>query len=130
MTDLPLLHVDNVTTRYALSRRHLLAPAPQVEALAGVSFTLQRGRSLGIVGESGSGKSTLARLVMALEAPTTGSVKLEGPDLHTLAPAALRRARAKFQMVVQDPYGSLDPRRTVGQTVSEPLAVLHGAGRA
>jgi peptide/nickel transport system ATP-binding protein len=126
----PLLVVDRLEKRYRLPREHLLAAAPEVRALAGVSFTLEAGRSLGVVGESGSGKSTLARLVMALEAPSAGSVRLEGVDLHALAPAALRAARAKFQMVFQDPYGSLDPRRTVLQTVAEPLAVLHGTGRA
>jgi peptide/nickel transport system ATP-binding protein len=101
-----------------------------VQALEGVSFTLEARRSLGVVGESGSGKSTLARLVMALEPPTAGRVIFDGQDLGSLSPEALRRARAGFQMVFQDPYGSLDPRRKVGQTVAEPLAVLHGAGRA
>ncbi len=126
----PLLVVDDVHKRYRLPREHLLAAAPEVQALAGVSFTLEAGKSLGVVGESGSGKSTLARLVMALEAPSSGHVQLDGEDLHALPPAALRAARAKFQMVFQDPYGSLDPRRTVLQTVAEPLAVLHGTGRA
>jgi len=113
-----------------LPRRSLLAPAHEVQALQAVSFTLHQGRSLGVVGESGSGKSTLARLVMALEAPSTGQVLMKGQDLHRLDAAALRRARADFQMVFQDPFGSLDPRRTVLQTDSEPLAVLHGAGPA
>jgi peptide/nickel transport system ATP-binding protein len=126
----PLLVVEHLAQRYRLPRRHLLQPAPEVQALDGVSFTLQPGRSLGVVGESGSGKSTLARLVMALEKPTAGRVLLDGEDLHRLSPAALRKARSKVQMVFQDPYGSLDPRRTVLQTVAEPLAVLHGAGRA
>jgi peptide/nickel transport system ATP-binding protein len=126
----PLLVIDRVSRQYRLPREHLLAAAPVVQALDDVSFTLQPGRSLGIVGESGSGKSTLARLVMALEAPTRGRVILDGQDLNTLSPADLRRARSKVQMVFQDPYGSLDPRRTVGQTVAEPLAVLHGASRS
>ena len=125
-----LLAVEGIGKRYRLPRHRLLAAAPEVLALDGVSFTLQAGRSLGIVGESGSGKSTLARLVMALEAPTSGRVLLDGVDLHALDAAALRRARARLQMVFQDPYGSLDPRRTVQQTVAEPLAVLHGAGKA
>jgi peptide/nickel transport system ATP-binding protein len=126
----PLLVVDKLSKRYTLPREHLLSAAPEVQALDGVSFHLQAGQSLGIVGESGSGKSTLARLVMALETPSSGSVRLEGADLHALSPARLRAARAKLQMVFQDPYGSLDPRRTVLQTVAEPLAVLHGATRA
>ena len=128
--DLPLLQVTQLAKTYRLPRQNLLAPAPEVQALAGVSFTLQSGKSLGVVGESGSGKSTLARLVMALEAPSAGQVRLRGVDLHSLRPAELRRARGDFQMVFQDPYGSLDPRRTVLQTVAEPLAVLQGASAA
>jgi peptide/nickel transport system ATP-binding protein len=126
----PLLQVRDLVKHYRLPRERLLAPAPEVQALQGVSFTLQAGRSLGVVGESGSGKSTLARLVMALEAPTAGQVVFDGQDLHALSAAALRRARAGLQMVFQDPFGSLDPRRTVGRTVAEPLAVLHAASRA
>ena len=126
----PLLVIDRVSKQYRLPREHLLSSAPVVQALDDVSFTLHAGRSLGIVGESGSGKSTLARLVMALEAPTSGRVLLDGQDLNTLSAAQLRRARSQVQMVFQDPYGSLDPRRTVGQTVAEPLAVLHGASRS
>ncbi|MCU0968937.1 MAG: ATP-binding cassette domain-containing protein [Rubrivivax sp.] len=126
----PLLEVRELVKGYRLPRERLLAPAPVVRALDGVSFALHAGRSLGVVGESGSGKSTLARLAMALEAPSAGQVLFDGRDLHALAPAELRRARAGFQMVFQDPFGSLDPRRTVGQTVAEPLAVLHGASRA
>jgi peptide/nickel transport system ATP-binding protein len=126
----PLLAVEDLAKHYRLPREKLLEPGPLVRALQGVSFTLQRGRSLGIVGESGSGKSTLARLVMALEMPTEGRVRLDGEDLHALAPAALRRAREKLQMVFQDPYGSLDPRRSVLHTVTEPLRVLHGASAA
>ena len=126
----PLLRVDALTKRYRLPRHSLLQPAPEVQALAGVSFTLHAGKSLGVVGESGSGKSTLARLVMALEAPSSGQVLLDGIDLQTLDAAALRETRTKLQMVFQDPFSSLDPRRTVLQTVAEPLAVLHGAGKA
>ena len=126
----PLLAIERVSKQYRLPREHLLSAAPVVQALDDVSFTLHAGRSLGIVGESGSGKSTLARLVMALEAPTAGRVLLDGQDLNTLSAAQLRRARSQVQMVFQDPYGSLDPRRTVGQTVAEPLAVLHGASRS
>jgi peptide/nickel transport system ATP-binding protein len=120
----PLLQVEHVGQRYRLPRTSLLAPAPELVALEDVSFTLQAGRSLGVVGESGSGKSTLARLVMALERPSQGRVVFDGQDLNTLDAGALRRARAGFQMVFQDPFGSLDPRRRVGQTVAEPLALV------
>jgi peptide/nickel transport system ATP-binding protein len=124
-----LLEVRQLGKTYRLPRDRLLAPAPTVQALAGLSFTLQSGRSLGIVGESGSGKSTLARLVMALEAPSEGCVLLDGTDLHALSADDLRRARARFQMVFQDPYGSLDPRQTVLRIVGEPLAA-QGAERS
>ena len=117
-----LLQVENLVRHYHLPREHLLARAPVVQALQGVSFALQAGRSLGVVGESGSGKSTLARLVMALEPPSAGRVLMAGQDLARLDAAALRRARTDFQMVFQDPFGSLDPRQTVGRIVAEPLA--------
>jgi peptide/nickel transport system ATP-binding protein len=126
MSQAPLLQVEGLVKHYRLPRERLLGPAPLVRALEGVTFGLDRGRSLGVVGESGSGKSTLARLVMALEPPTAGHVRLDGQDLSALSPAALRAARDKLQMVFQDPYGSLDPRRTVLQTVAEPLRMLHG----
>ena len=120
----PLLVVTGLVKHYRLPRESLLRAAPVVQALRGVGFTLQAGRSLGIVGESGSGKSTLARLVMALEAPTSGSVTLRGRDLNALSAADLRAARVDFQMVFQDPYGSLDPRQRVGRIVAEPLSAM------
>ena len=120
----PLLRVEGLGKRYRLPRTSLFSPAPEGVALENLDFTLQAGRSLGVVGESGSGKSTLARLVMALEPPSAGRVVFDGQDLHALDAAALRRARAGFQMVFQDPFGSLDPRRRIGQTVAEPLALV------
>ena len=121
-----LLQVDDLVKHYRLPREHLLSRPARVSALQGVSFALHAGRSLGVVGESGSGKSTLARLVMALEPPTAGTVRLGGQDLQALDAAGLRRARADFQMVFQDPFGSLDPRQTVGRIVAEPLAAQGG----
>lgn len=105
--------------------------AKVLRALDGVSLSLAAGEILGVVGESGSGKSTLARLVMAFDRPTAGSVLLEGEDLFALPPEALRRRRRDFQMVFQDPYGSLDPRWRAGEIVAEPLHLLGpGVGRA
>jgi peptide/nickel transport system ATP-binding protein len=127
---LPLLDVKNLAQRYTLPREHLFRPAAQVLALNGVSIRLAAGKSIGVVGESGSGKSTFARLVMALETPVSGSVTLLGRDLHRLPADELRRARRDFQMVFQDPYGSLDPRQTVARIVAEPLSVLGGANPA
>ena len=118
----PLLALRDVTRRYTLPRQSLLRAAPVVQAVAGVSLQVQRGRSVGIVGESGSGKSTLARLVMALAPPSSGEVLFLGRDLNQLGPSELRAARRDFQMVFQDPYGSLDPRQRVGRIVAEPLA--------
>jgi peptide/nickel transport system ATP-binding protein len=126
----PLLDVDNLAQRYTLPREHLFRPAAEVLALNGVSVQVMAGRSLGVVGESGSGKSTFARLVMALETPSSGTVSLQGRDLHRLPADELRRARRDFQMVFQDPYGSLDPRQPVLRIVAEPLSVLGGANRA
>ncbi len=117
----PLLEVRDLVRTYTLPREKLFSPPPTVEALKGVSFSLHAGKSLGVVGESGSGKSTLARLVMALDTPTSGQVLLQGQDLNRLEADALRRARKDFQMVFQDPYGSLDPRQTVERIVTEPL---------
>jgi ABC-type oligopeptide transport system ATPase subunit len=124
-----LLEVKDLAKTYRLPRERLLQPGPAVQALDGVSFTLEAGRSLGIVGESGSGKSTLARLVMALERPSAGSVRLLGRDLHALPSAELRAARRDFQMVFQDPYGSLDPRQRVGRIVAEPLPAMSARER-
>jgi ABC-type microcin C transport system duplicated ATPase subunit YejF len=125
----PLVRADHIARHYRLPRETLFGPPSTVRALHDVSFELHAGRNLGVVGESGSGKSTLARLVMALETPDAGHVHFAGLDLAMLDAAALRSARVGFQMVFQDPYGSLDPRRTVGQTVAEPLAVLHRAAK-
>ncbi len=124
-----LLAVENLSRDYRLARERLLEPAPVVHALQGVSFSIERGESLGIVGESGSGKSTLARLVMALEPPSAGTVRLLGRDLHALSAAGLAQARRDMQMVFQDPYGSLDPRQRVGRIVAEPLRVGSAAAR-
>ena len=126
----PLLEVTDLVRHYALPREKLFGPPPLVKALNGVSFSVAAGRSLGIVGESGSGKSTIARLVMALDTPTSGSVRMLGRDLHRLPRRDLRTARRDFQMVFQDPYGSLDPRQTVARIVAEPLEALAETSRA
>ena len=116
-----LLDVQHVSQQYALPKPSVFAKAAHIQAVKSVSFQLTAGKSLGIVGESGSGKSTLARLVMALEKPTQGSVLFKGKDLNALPQDQLRQARSDFQMVFQDPYGSLDPRQKVLHIVAEPL---------
>ncbi|MDD1526713.1 peptide ABC transporter ATP-binding protein [Bradyrhizobium sp. WBOS7] len=130
MTAAPLLDVKDLEQRYALPRESLFRAPGQVRALNGVSVQVAAGKSLGVVGESGSGKSTFARLVMALERPTSGQVVLLGRDLNRIPADELRRARRDFQMVFQDPYGSLDPRQTIARIVAEPLTVLEGADRS
>lgn len=116
-----LLDVRSVTRRYRLPRTALLSPAPVLTAVNEVSLSLKPGECLGIVGESGSGKSTLARMIMGFERPDAGAVHFDGQDINAIAKSHLRRIRPRFQMVFQDPIGSLDPRRTVGWSVAEPL---------
>ena len=119
-----------LTRRYALPRPTPWASSNSLTALEDVSLALLPGKNLGVVGESGSGKSTLGRLLMALERPDAGSVRLQGQDLHALSGSALRTARRDLQMVFQDPYGSLDPRQTVASTVTEPLTRRDAPGRS
>ncbi len=126
----PLLEVVDLEKTFALARPHWFAPRPLRRAVDGVSFAIEAGRSFGIVGESGSGKSTLARAVMALMRPTAGEIKLEGRSLFALARGELKALRAHFQMIFQDPYGSLDPRQNVARIVAEPLAHLDHAPRS
>jgi peptide/nickel transport system ATP-binding protein len=128
MTD-TIVEAHDLARHYALPRAQPFAAQLAVRALDGVSFRVAAGASFAVVGESGSGKSTLARLVMALERPTAGALRLFGQDLLALSRAELRRARRHFQMVFQDPYGSLDPRHRVGRIVAEPLAASSETSR-
>jgi peptide/nickel transport system ATP-binding protein len=120
----PLLHVEGLVREYDVPRAHPFAARARARVLHGIDLAIDDGGSLGIVGESGSGKSTLARAVLALERPQAGTVRLRGQDLFALRARDLRSARRHVQPVFQDPYGSLDPRLTVGRSIGEPLAAL------
>ena len=122
-----VLDVVDLTKHYVLPRESLFDKAHTVEAVHRVSFRIRPGQSLGLVGESGCGKSTLARLVAGLENPTSGSVHIAGFDIHQISKNALRKLRTDFQIVFQDPFGSLDPRHTIGRIVAEPLRTLEQA---
>ncbi|MEV1334026.1 ABC transporter ATP-binding protein [Micromonospora costi] len=119
-----ILSVDNVVKHFPISQGVLFKKqVGAVKAVDGVSFELRRGETLGIVGESGCGKSTLARLLMRLETPTSGRATLEGRDLFKSSGSELRRLRRNMQMVMQDPYTSLNPRMTVGDIIGEPFEI-------
>ncbi len=117
-----LLEIRGLRRDYA--RPSLFGKGGGFTALKGVDLDVHAGEILGLVGESGSGKSTLARLAMALDRPDGGSVRFEGEELFALTPARLRQRRRDFQMVFQDPFGSLDPRHSVGRIVAEPLHLI------
>ncbi|MEZ4422093.1 MAG: ATP-binding cassette domain-containing protein [Gemmatimonadota bacterium] len=123
----PLVEVRDLAVHFPIRRGVLRRQVGAIRAVDGVSFELAAGETLGLVGESGSGKSTTGRALLRLLEPTAGTVRFDGIDLGTLAAEALRRLRRDMQIVFQDPMASLNPRRTVGATVREPLDV-HGLG--
>jgi dipeptide transport system ATP-binding protein len=121
-TDAPVLEAADLARHYEI-RRGLFAGRATVKALAGASFTLARGRTLAVVGESGCGKSTLARLITLIEPPTAGTLKFDGADVAGADRETLRKLRQRVQIVFQDPYGSLNPRKKVGAILEEPLVI-------
>lgn len=127
MTD--LLEVEGLVKHYD-ARRGILGkltgnPGLLVRAVNGVSLKIQRGSTLGLIGESGCGKSTLGRAILRLHEPTEGKVRFDGTDITTLDADAMKVMRRKMQIIFQDPYASLNPRKTVGDIIGQPLKI-HG----
>jgi oligopeptide transport system ATP-binding protein len=121
----PLLEVKNLKKYFPIHRGLLLREVGQVKAVDDISFSVQRGETLGLVGESGCGKSTLGRAVIRLYEPTAGSILFKGSDFLKMKGEELRKTRRNIQMIFQDPYASLDPRMTVGQILRQPFEI-HG----
>lgn len=122
MSTVPVVEAADLAQEYEV-RQGLFAGRASLKALRGVSFSMPAGRTLAVVGESGCGKSTLARLVTLIERPTRGLLRLDGMNTATKDRAVLKDLRQKVQIVFQDPYGSLNPRKKIGATLEEPLAI-------
>jgi oligopeptide transport system ATP-binding protein len=118
-----ILKADNLFKHYPIKGGVLRTTTGHVKAVDGVSFELNRGETLGIVGESGCGKSTLGRVLMRLEEPTGGTVNFDGVDMYSQGGSAMRKLRRDIQIVFQDPYTSLNPRKTVGDIIGEPFEI-------
>lgn len=118
-----LLEVRNVKTYFPVRAGVLRRPVAWVRAVDGVSFSVEEGETVGLVGESGCGKTTLGRTILRLYDPTEGEIRFGGEDVAKLDKAGLKKLRRQAQMIFQDPYGSLNPRMTVGTIVGEPLRV-------
>jgi peptide/nickel transport system ATP-binding protein len=117
----PMVALLDVSKRFVLPRRRLFERPHSLTAVAGVSFTIPPGTTFGVVGESGSGKTTLARMLLKLERPSEGVLRVAGEDIFAQSPAQERAFRRRVQAVFQDPYGALSPRLKAGTIIAEPL---------
>lgn len=125
----PLIRLEGMSKHFPIHKGFFNRKVGEVQAVTEVDLTIYRGETLGVVGESGCGKSTLGRCILQLLRPTAGRVYLEDKELTTLSNTELRPLRKQMQIVFQNPYSSLDPRMTIGETISEPLEVhrlFHG----
>jgi len=125
MPDEPLLQVRGLCKRFPIRKGVLARTVGHVHAVEDVSFDLETGSALGLVGESGCGKTTTGRCVLRLIEPSAGSIRFDGEELTELSSGAMRKRRRDMQLIFQDPYGSLNPRMTVGAMIAEPM-VVHG----
>ncbi len=124
-----VLEVDNLVKNFSIkTAAGIRVVRRAVQAVSGVSFTIDEGQTVGLVGESGSGKTTVGRCVLRLIEPTSGSVKFKDQELIGMEAKQLRSLRAQMQIVFQDPYASLDPKMTVGAAIAEPLVIQSIAG--
>ena len=125
----PLVELTDVSMHFPVKQGVFARGKSMVQAVEGVTLTVRKGETLGIVGESGCGKSTTARLILRLLDPTSGTIRFDGQDITHLSHRALRPLRREMQMVFQDPYASLNPRKTVEQIVGDPY-VIHKQGNS
>jgi ABC-type oligopeptide transport system ATPase subunit len=129
--EVPLVEADGLEVHFPILSGILQRQRGSVRAVDGVTLSIERGETVGLVGESGCGKSTLGRALIRLREATGGTVRFDGRDLRALSSAELRRLRRRMQIIFQDPYGSLDPRMTVGAIVAEPIETHRlASGRA
>src|SRR5713226_6689126 len=126
-----LLEVRDLKMYFPLTRGVVLQRVVgHVRAVDGISFSIERGQTLGLVGESGSGKTTIGRTIVRLYKPTAGQILFDGKDLAALSGEELRQERRRVQMIFQDPYASLNPRYTIGSLIAEPMHIFKVASRA
>jgi peptide/nickel transport system ATP-binding protein len=127
--DVPLLEITNLVKEYPVTHGLLQRKVGAVHAVSDVTFSIRAGETFGLVGESGCGKTTIGKVVVALERPTTGEVRLRGKTMSGLRRSELRQHRRDLQLMFQDPYSSLDPRMRVGSIIREPLEIQHLGSR-
>jgi len=120
-----LVEIDNLRVYFPIRSGIFKTVQGTVKAVDNVTFEVRRGETLGLVGESGCGKSTIGRAMIRLREATSGEVRFDGVDLNSLSTGELRKMRRRMQIIFQDPYGSLDPRMTVGSIVAEPIETHH-----